>query len=137
MDQLISTINALAGMAVGFHKKGGKQISDLLLTTAEVCKQKQIKLIVIGTINSHNTSLIGLQYAAVNLMLKKNLEANGITYVNVFEAMEQKVKQGESLYLKDHYHLNVAGHAIVADALYAAAASSIQTWLKTPTETQA
>ncbi|MCC6760812.1 MAG: hypothetical protein IT252_06325 [Chitinophagaceae bacterium] len=130
LNKLLATVNALAGLAVGFHKKGSSQIVDALVATANICAQKNIQLIIIGCINSYQNKLIKIQYEAVNTLLKKTVREKGISYVDVFPEMEKAMASGNAVFLEDRYHLSAAGHAVVADALFQETASGIYAWLQ-------
>lgn len=126
ISKIIATANALAGMAVGFDKKGARQIIDFILRTAAICRQKEIKFLVIGCVNSCNNKLLRLQYSSVNNRLKKAMEANSIPYLDLFHLMEDKRKAGINLYLEDGYHLNEKGHALIAENLYEQTAADVE-----------
>lgn len=126
LQKIVASINALAGMLAGFHRKGSRQIADLIIQTAEHCAQQHIQLLVIGCINSYQNSLIKIQYRAVNKLLQQYLHEKGICYVDVFPAMEEKKAAGEILFLEDNYHLSAAGHAVLAAELYRSGAAIIR-----------
>lgn len=124
LQKILATINALAGMLAGFHRKGSRQIADLLIQTADRCTQQHIQLLVIGCVNSYQNKLISIQYKAVNKLLRQYLQQKGIHYIDVFPAMEAKKAAGELLFLEDNYHLSTAGHAVLAEELYRASSKT-------------
>lgn len=106
--------NICLGNIFLLKRKATKSLEITIDDLARFCRDNKIKLLIIGTINSyykvHNDSLAG-----INDYLKKHAGLNGICYIDIFSLID---KEKDKYFGPDKYHLNQAGHELVANLLY-------------------
>lgn len=106
--------NICLGNIFLLKRKATKSLEIIIDDLARFCRDNKIKLLIVGTINSyykvHNNSLAG-----INNSLKKQAGLNGICYIDIFSLID---KEKDKYFASDKYHLNQAGHELVANLLY-------------------
>jgi hypothetical protein len=110
----ISRNNLAWGKFFFLRRNAITSLENYLNELIRMCNDKQIKLFVLGTINSyfnnHNDIL-----SEMNAAMKKTAELSGVCYTDIFSQIND---DKDSFFGTDRYHLNQNGHELAAGLLY-------------------
>ena len=105
-------LNILLGRLFGLNKKAAKQIFNAILSIQSQCKQKDIKLTILGISPQPMTKHGNINCQELNVYLIKKCHDEGIEYVDSFSKMNNS-----DCFQEDELHLSEKGHEYLGDIL--------------------
>jgi hypothetical protein len=106
--------NICLGNLFLLKRRAAKSLENAVGDLTIFCRENNIKLVIIGTINSYNKFHNNI-LAEINLKMKKLAVVNGIKYVDIFSLIDN---EKDNYFASDKYHLNKEGHELIASLIY-------------------
>lgn len=114
--KLINYINVFSGIALGRKKKAENNIVTIFNSFSE-SEASLSSIYVIGIFNSTFSHLLNRCYGELNSRLISFFKGNPITYINVYDKLNESEAKGITVQLADKHHYNAEAHKVVANSI--------------------